>query len=291
MDKQWKRMAALTVSVALSACGGGTDNSTDPALDGAAQPSKVVPADPVASTPSDPVADLLSWLASQPASPTQAGAFFLDTTPSAGAFTVLGPAWLSGAAHQLVFGVRGQLTADTTATLAVLPSTPTHDLFGGADLVIGRIDGDVKVGNVASSRQFSYVAAKPSSSLPDTGIVSYSLSQATSGDVRVSGNTVPAAAHVTITAATLTANFAQGAAAPVTLTLTGTLGDKTYAYTLPVGQAAQIDRSAASFKADNGSGTVLTGVFTGSNATQVGVHYTITIDGGSLDGSLILQKP
>jgi len=35
----------------------------------------------------------------------------------------------------------------------------------------------------------------------------------------------------------------------------------------------------------------LTGVFTGSNATQVGVHYTITIDGGSLDGSLILQKP
>jgi len=301
MDKRWGQWAAIAMSVALSACGGGggdTPASTSaPVADNTAAPSTVTPAEPAASTPVDPTppanaaAVLQAWLGSLPASEQQSGAVILEAMPAAGAFTVLGPNWLAGRAHEISFGVvRGQLASDTTAALVVLPSTPTQDLYGHADLIIGRIDGDVKVGEATSARQFSYVVAKPASSLPDSGTVTYSLSQATAGDVRVSGSTVPAAARVTITAATLTANFASEAASPVALTVTGTLGGQTYTYTLPVSLVGQIDRAHASFKADNGSGTVVEGVFTGSGAAQVGLHYTVTIDGGSLDGSLILTR-
>ncbi len=290
MGRQWGQMAALAVSVALSACGGGSDGSTDT---GGATPSNLTPADPSASTPTSAEAELLSWLNGLPDTPPQAGALMLDTVPGSGTFTVLGPTWLAGTNHDLAIGVRGQLSSDTTSAVAVLPSTPTHDLAGGADLVIGRIDGKVKVGEAAASaRQFNYVLAKPSTSLPSQGTVTYNLGLATLADVRVTGNALPAGARVTITEATLAANFTPNAALPLTLTLKGSLGNRTYTYTLTdnkTAPTARIDRAAASFTANNGSAR-FEAVFTGSNADQVGVHYTITIDGGSLDGSLILKR-
>jgi hypothetical protein len=291
MGQQWGQMAALAVSVALSACGGGTDNGAD--TTGNATPSNLTPADPSASTPTSSEAELLNWLNSLPATQSQAGTPILETAPTSGAFTVLGPTWLAGASHELNIGVRGQLSSDTTSAVALMPSTPTHDLSGGADLVIGRVDGNVKVGEAAvSARQFSYVLAKPSSSLPAESKVIYTLGQATLADVRVTGNALPAAARVTITGATLTANFTPNVTLPLTLTLTGNLGNRSYTYTLTDNKTtptARIDRAAASFAANNGSAR-FEAVFTGSNADQVGVHYTITIDGGSLDGSLILKR-
>jgi hypothetical protein len=286
MVKRWGQRAAFAACVVLSACGGGGGDEDPSATPAAVAPEAALQSlleglpPTVVTPPTDPV-ELAAFLAAQA----------LPSKPANGAYTVLGPTWLAGVGHQVEFGsLLGQLSADTTAGLAVPYSTPTQELRGGADLLIGRIDGDVKVGETTSARQFTYVVAQPSSSLPETGTVSYSLSQATAVDVRVNGQSQPAAARATITAATLTANFAADAAAPLTMTLTGTLGAQTYTASLPVSSPTSIDRSTASFSSDNGGGTVITGVFTGASATEVGVHYTITISGGTLNGSLILQR-
>jgi hypothetical protein len=305
MDKRWEQWVAfasgVALTVALSACGGGegVDDEADPAAD----PSAVVPVSPAASSPEALAAALQATLDGLPPSavtlpedPDELAAFLaaqlLPTQPASGSYTVLGPSWLAGAAHSLQFGaLRGQLSADTTAGMSVPYSTPTLELAGGADLIIGRIDGDVAVHGATSARQFSYVVAQPSSSLPEMGTVSYSLSQATAVDVRVNGRTAPAPARARITAATLTADFSAKASAPLTMTLSGTLGTQAYTASLPVGSPVVLDRGTASFRSDNGQGTVIEGVFAGPQGGLVGVHYTIAIDGGTLNGSLILQAP
>jgi hypothetical protein len=286
MIKRCGQWAAIALSVALSACGGGGGDSEAPAAPSAVAPDVALQAvldglpATVVTLPTDPD-ERIAFLAAQA----------LPSKPADGLYTVLGPSWLAGASHQIQFGsALGQLSEDSTAGLGLPYSTPTLELRGGGELIIGRIDGDVVFGGATSTRQFTYVVAQPTSSLPTSGTISYSLSQATAADVRVNGRTAPAPARATITAATLTANFDADAAAPLAMTLTGTLGGQTYTASLPVNTPVAIDRAGASFKSDNGSGTVIEGVFTGSNAAEVGVHYTITIDGGTLNGSLILQR-
>ncbi len=306
MDKRWEQWVAfasgVALTVALSACGGG-EGGVDDEADPAADPSAVVPVSPAASTPEQLAAALQATLDALPPSvvtlpedPDELAAYvaaqLLPTRPVNGRYTVLGPGWLAGAGHQVEFGaLRGQLSADTTARISVPYSTPTLELAGGAELIIGRIDGDVAVNGATSARQFSYVVAQPSSSLPQAGTVSYSLSQATAVDVRVNGRSAPAPARARITAATLTADFSAPASAPLTMTLSGTLGTRAYSASLPVGSAVLLDRGTASFRSDNGQGTVIEGVFAGPQGGQVGVHYTIAIEGGTLSGSLILQAP
>jgi hypothetical protein len=302
MDKRWEQWAAFALgvvaAVALSACGGG-EGGSDP--EAAADPSAAVPVAPAASTPEQLAAALQATLDGLPPTverlpedPAALAEFIaaqvLPSRPANGEHTVLGPSWLAGTAHSLQFGtLRGQLAADTTAQLSVPYSTPTLELAGGADLIIGRIDGDVALKGSTAGRQFSYVVAQPSTSLPESGAITYSLAHATAVDVRVNGRSTPAPARARITAATLTANFSAGASAPLTMTLSGTLGTRAYTASLPVSSPVTLDRASASFKSDNGQGTVVDGVFAGPQGSQVGVHYTIAIDGGTLNGSLILH--
>lgn len=222
--------------------------------------------------------------------------------PVSGAGYVLWSPGISTTGGQFTvnFGAQGQLVSANRATdagsttLTIPNGTPTYDLAGNADAVIGRAGGDFLAGQ-AGQAFVPYFVGKPTAALPTIGSRHYQLVASTGvvSDLSNAAGSELALGQVSSAVADISfdQSFPPGSIPPTMLqavvgvTIKGTLGGLPFTVTNPVGQGLFILRRPDSIIDD---GPVF-GVIAGGNAQYVALVFRVNVGGVGASGAVLLR--